>query len=181
MPVGWQEEEWLDILDCKTLADLVPIACRVIDRLPGPVALVSGPISTGGILKPGTQEADIKANLVVLNHAVEGFSKGGISLFNQMPFEDIFVPVNEAWKAANPGKYCMPLLEEFYRGIFEYERFRGIILLPGWESSFGANWEYKTICKLKKEIVHLPVKWNEVPAEEVIVHIATKLSRGKKK
>ena len=182
MPIGWHEEEWQYIKHCNTLADLVPVAHRVIDRFRAdmPVALVSGPISTGGILKPGTTEADISANLKRFNEVVEGLLRAGLPLFNQMPFEDIMVPINREWKAKFPDQYCFPILEEFYRGVFEYGRLRGIILIPGWESSFGANWEVNLIKMLGKEVIHLPVDWHESDPQEVVIRIAMRLAKGSK-
>src|ERR1035437_49906 len=174
MPVGWRKKEWDSVREAKTIADLVPISHRVMDHFsPNPVFLVSGPISTGGILKPGTEDADIKANLQCFNQAVETLFKGGLLLFNQIPFEDLFVPVNKAWKIEHPDTYCMPILEDFYRGLFDHKHLQGIVLIPGWESSFGANWEVKTITSLRKNVLDLPVDWHKKKPEEVAVHIAS--------
>jgi hypothetical protein len=177
-PLGWRESEWQAVAGCKTLAELGELSHRVMNQLPRPIALVSGPISTGGILKPGMKgESDIRANLDLFNKVVQTLLLGGVSLFNQMPLEDIFVPINTQWKAVNPpGSYCMPILEEFYRDVFAFPGMRGIILIPDWQSSFGAKWEVKEANSKGKHIIDLPKGWETWDEDELCTDIRLKLA-----
>ena len=145
----WNSKEHKALHKAKGFSDLLPIALTVIDRMPDPVAMVSGPVSTGG-------KDSIEANLHLLSAAISLLYDKGISVFDQTPFDDIMQDMKQSW---NKKGYCMPLLEDFYKPILESGKIQTVYFLPGWKSSFGAKWEYKQCQKLGIEALSFPQEW----------------------
>lgn len=142
----WESEDYKDLNDAKTFADMVPIAIRVIDRMPDPVRMISGPISTGG-------RGSIEENLHFFSVTINLLYNTGISVFDQTIFDDVIQDRREKMK--HDG-YCMPLLEEFYLPIFKTGKIDLMYFLPDWESSFGAKWEREQCKILNIEIKEYP-------------------------
>lgn len=109
------------------------------DDNPGkPIAMVCGPISTGG-------RNSRKENLAIFSKAIERVTSSGLLVFNQMPFED---DMDRIYKS-NPVLQGLTLLEEFYKPIFESGYIKLLCFLTGWENSIGAKWEYNYAQKLE--------------------------------
>lgn len=53
----------------------------------------------------------------------------------------------------------MPILDEFYKPIFEKGYIQEVYFIPGWEYSFGARWELEECKRLGIKIEYLPENW----------------------
>jgi hypothetical protein len=145
----WKEEDYGELEKAKTFSDLVPIALRVIRRMPAPVAMISGPISTGG-------RGSIEANLHLLSAAVDFAHTKDVSVFDQNPFEDKL----QVLKEMTPHEgYCETLLVDFYLPIFESGLISAMYFLPDWQTSTGATWEREQCKRLSIEIKEYPEEW----------------------
>jgi hypothetical protein len=116
-------------------------------------SIVCGPLSTGGL---GSQEANFEAFAAVI--ATQQNLK--VKIFDQMPYEGDIRVLADTWHAENdmPGqaiKYCMPLLEEFYRPLFRSGFITRGLFIPGWRSSTGAQFERSEMDFLGIEIIDL--------------------------
>jgi hypothetical protein len=137
----WRQSE-RDAL--RKLANGVPdlnvatdIARGILVRHPYPVYMVSGPISTGG-----TENMEI--NFQIFRRTIEILVlERHLTIFSQMPFQDVMVKFFKKWKVENPKEtFCGPILEGFYSSLFSSGLIRGLHFIFDWESSIGANWEY---------------------------------------
>lgn len=142
----WTDENKAALITARSFIDLSSVALAILARMPKPVAQVCGPISTGGL-------GSIEKNLVAFDATIDHLMQQGISVFDQMPFEDhIFRIVENKWGTRQNNM----LLEEFYRPIFESHHVSRLYFIHGWESSEGANWEHKLGQQLGMEISYLP-------------------------
>ncbi|MDB4984074.1 MAG: hypothetical protein JWM20_253 [Patescibacteria group bacterium] len=130
--------------DLKSFEEMVILAHEVIDAISGEVAMVSGPISTGGL---GSREA----NLIRLDEAITSLVSEGHIIFDQAPFD---TKMNEFVAHIKEG-YPMPILEEFYLPLFKSGKIKKFFFVPGWESSTGASWEHDRAKELGIEIIYL--------------------------
>lgn len=130
------------IKEAKNYQELLAIAIEVLETIrianpSKPIAMVCGPISTGG-------KGSRKANLEVFSRAIGRVSDGGLIIFTQMPFED---DMERIFKS-DPSLQGLRLLEEFYLPIFQFGFIKLLCFLSGWESSTGAKWEHEQAEKL---------------------------------
>lgn len=130
----------------KSMEDLAKIAALVIQRMQPPVAMVSGPISTGG-------KGSIAANMRAMRKTIDDLSGKSVKVFDQTIFE----PQMKKIAKAHPEYLTdeVKLLEEFYLPLLEKELVGLICFMPDWKSSFGARWEHKQARRLKIEIMYL--------------------------
>ncbi|MDO8496351.1 MAG: hypothetical protein Q7S43_02765 [bacterium] len=133
----YTHERMLAIKESQDYKDLVLVAWDILEDInddfaPRPIAMLSGPISTGG-------KGSRTENLLVFSRAIQRVSAGGLIVFDQMPFED---DISRIFKS-DPRQEEMCLLEEFYLPIFETRFISLMCFLPSWESSFGARWEHE--------------------------------------
>ena len=129
-------ERMLAIKESQDYKDLVLVAWDILEDMnddfaPRPIAMLSGPISTGG-------KGSRTENLLVFSMAIQRASADGLIVFDQMPFED---DIDRIFKL-NPNQQELQLLEEFYLSIFETGFISLLCFLPGWKTSFGAKWEH---------------------------------------
>ena len=80
-PPYYLYDDYRDIEVAQTFEELLPIALDVIRRMPQPVAMVCGPISSGGF-------GSVQANLEHFNNRITELILAGVTVFSQMPFED---------------------------------------------------------------------------------------------
>mgnify|MGYP001559486581 FL=1 len=99
-------------------------------KMPGPVILFSGPISTGGF-------GSVADNIECLLSFISESSKKGISVFNQIVYERRLDCILKDHK-----DYDYPLLNYFYKPILESGKINGLVFLPLWHSSIGSTWEH---------------------------------------
>ncbi|MDO8590486.1 MAG: DUF4406 domain-containing protein [bacterium] len=136
----WTLEDFENLKKAETMAELLNIALAILDRMPKPVSLVSGPISTGG-------RGSTSQNLKVFAEAIEALAKTGETVFNQLPFEDKFSELSRRSKLS----YFMLVLDDFFLPILKSGKIDKIWFMPGWETSTGAKWEYEQAKKLAIE------------------------------
>ncbi|HXV27036.1 MAG TPA: hypothetical protein VD862_03390 [Candidatus Paceibacterota bacterium] len=133
----------------RTFEDIVPVALGVIARMPRPVALVSGPISSGGL-------GSVQANIVRF-HAVIGYLEArGVSVFDQMPLEEHF------WRIMKDDAYYRGgehLLEAFYGTLLDSGSIQQVKMIPGWEGSYGARWEHDRALRNGIPVEYLTLSW----------------------
>lgn len=145
----WTSYDHKALREAKDFVDLFHVAQKVIDQIPNPTVAVSGPISTGG-------KGSIKENLYFLSASINLLHNKGFNVFDQTPFEEAMKRLREEWGGEG---YCMPLLEDFYKPIFESGNIQTMYFLPDWESSFGAKWEYNQCKRLGIEILYFSKEW----------------------
>jgi hypothetical protein len=128
----WQESDMEEIGKVMRFRDLVPIAFKVMDRMPpGGAEMVCGPITSGGL---GSSEK----NLAVLDSYIRKLTGEGHVVFSQLNFEKRMAELK-----AIPGNTDEKLLIDFYQPIFRSGRLIILNFAPNWQTSFGARWERK--------------------------------------
>lgn len=147
------DEDHIQIAESKSLSDILKVANVVLDRMPeSSIFQVCGPISTG--------KRTVEENILVFVKTIEVLFENQLEVFNQMPFEKKMGELQKEWYLKNPGaSYYMPLLEEFYKPIFETGKIKKMVFIPGWEHSFGASWEHDQANQLGIDIIYLPDNW----------------------
>lgn len=129
----WQEEDFQDLKKSETITDVFKVASKVISRMPNKIGQVCGPVTSGG-------KGSIEENLSCLNNSIIELQEKGLPIFDQMPFEETF------HRIVNNEKYNQEygnILSDFYEPLFILGKIDTLYFVPGWESSNGANWEYK--------------------------------------
>lgn len=152
----WSLENKKMLEKAVSIVDLWNIAKDILKKL-DKVAIVSGPISTGGT-------GNRKTNGEVFKRAIEIMSieNSSIKVFSQFPFEDKMAHYYEKWRIDNPhAGYCMPILDDFYKPLFESGKIEKVYFIHGWESSFGAKWEHNKCKALNISIEYLPKELTE--------------------
>ena len=138
------------IKEAKDYKELLAVAVSVLTEIHNlnapikPVAMVCGPISTGG--KPSRA-----MNLEIFNRAINRLSAGGLMVFSQMPFDDNMYRIYKS----DPNLQGYRLLEEFYLPIFELGFIGLLCFIPGWTNSIGALWEHQQAKRLNIPRVYL--------------------------
>jgi len=144
LPRYWTPFNIFDLTQAKTFEDLLSTAQSVLLRMPQPVSMVCGPITSGG---RGSREENIK----VFKKTIEELSNKNITIFSQMPFE------GPMWRIQKTDYYKgnYHILEAFYLPIFESGLVKRFYFIPGWRLSFGAAWEHRQAKRLGIEIAYL--------------------------
>ena len=145
----WNEEDIQALEHVGSYAEMFALAHSILKRIPGPVAQVCGPISTGG-------KNSIPENLANLKKAIDHLTEKGHNIFDQTPFEG---PIVRMKILPHEDQYPYALLDDFYLPIFKTGVVKKLFFLPGWEKSTGAKWEYEQGKQLNIEIEHLPTDW----------------------
>jgi hypothetical protein len=160
----WTGEDQLalEIAQTHSLSEITEIALRVINRFAGDVEMVSGPISTGGV-------GSVQGNLAVFGRAIEILTEEKRRrIFSQMPFERTMGEFAKYWLPKEPNAtYCWPILLEFYGAVFASGRVTKMNFIYGWQSSFGASWEYTRCQDHGIEIEYLPESLSQRIMEEL--------------
>ena len=129
----FKREDHADIGEARSFEALLPIALRVLERMPPRVLMVCGPISTGGL-------GSIEKNLERFHVAIRILIMRGENIFSQMPFEH---PIQQIRKIPGYEQGHEHLLNSFYLPIFKSGRITRMCFLPDWHSSKGARWEFR--------------------------------------
>lgn len=143
----WTNDDFTVLDHARSFNELLPTALVVIKRMPQPVAMVSGPMSTGGV-------GSLEKNVARFSRAVTALAKTGVVVFDQMPFQDAMLRLLEQHN--HTTSYYMPLLEDFYLPLFESGLIKTVYFLPDWQSSTGATWEHEQCGQLKIERLDFP-------------------------
>ena len=133
----WTKGDFDRLKSANSMPELLTVALDILDRMPDPVSLVTGPISTGG-------KGSIPENLAVFKQYISYLRSTGKIVFNQLPFEEKF------GELANRSTltYYTPILDDFFLPIFKSGKIKEMCFIPGWESSTGARWESNMADKL---------------------------------
>lgn len=145
------KEDMTRINTAETFHDLVVAGLMILNRMDSPIIQVCGPISTGGT-------GSVSKNLKIFSFAINFLEEKGFSVFNQLPFEKTFDKIMRNYKITG---YDTPILEEFYKPIFESGKIKEIYFIPGWEQSTGAKWEYSYAKKLGIKTILMPNRWHK--------------------
>lgn len=116
----------------------------------GKAVVVCGPITTGG---RGSAEENIRIIELTITH----LKSQGVQVFDQVPYESTLWTLKDQWEGKGNQGYCMPILTDFYLPLYKSGYIQKAYFLPGWDSSFGSNWERKVFLELKIEIIDLDV------------------------
>ena len=140
----WTKDDVLRIKTAATFEELCVVAFEIIKRMPRPVGMVSGPITSGG-------EGSIKKNIAVFSKTIQSLSPKGKSIFNQLPFEGSMRRIIKTpyYKGNNH------LLETFYLPLFKSKSIKIVYFMSTWKTSYGARWEHDQALALKMKIVYL--------------------------
>ena len=141
----WEEKDWQDLENSKSIKDLYDIALRIINRMPKPFSQVCGPISTGGL-------GDFESNLNVFNNTIISLQDKGLNVFDQMPFEHKMKVIKESFPKKD---YHDDIINDFYLPFFESGLVTTFYFIPDWQSSRGAQMEHALAEKLGIEIKYL--------------------------
>ena len=142
----WQEKDWEDLANAKSIPDLFTIADRIINRLPLPIGQVCGPITNGGF-------NSIEKNLDFFNKNIKNLQSKGLNIFDQMPFEETI----QKFKAEEQDKekVYQSIIYDLYLPIFKSGKIKTFYFLPNWQTSKGAIWEHETAEELGIEIKYI--------------------------
>ncbi len=141
--------------EANSFTELVPIALTELSKFVTGAEMVCGPITTGG-------RGSIEANIEVFNATIAALQSEDKPIFNQVPYEEQILRLRMLWETVSPenvGKYCMPLLEDFYLPLFKSGHFRHGWFIPGWQSSYGATWERRQLSELGIVVTDLTEEW----------------------
>lgn len=144
----WTERDLAQIVKATQLSQVLEICLTVIGHIPIPVAMVSGPITTGGF-------NSLEKNLQVFQAVINKLARRGHNVFSQMPAENFMVQLWRDWRTRGNEDYCWPLLHDFYRPLFHSGKIHTMFFIPGWEKSFGASWEHDECGKVSIQRIKL--------------------------
>ncbi|MFZ6036571.1 MAG: hypothetical protein ACOYUK_05550 [Patescibacteria group bacterium] len=135
----WTPADHSVVSAAQSFSELLPTALTIIRRMPQPVAMVSGPMSTGGA-------GSLEKNVSRFAAAIHNLNEAGITTFDQLPFQKSMIRLLQQHHHAT--SYYMPLLEDFYLPVFQSGLIARVYFLPDWHTSFGARWEHDQCEKL---------------------------------
>lgn len=141
----WTEEDINELEKVETFKDMLTVAMRVLNRMQKPIAMVCGPITTGG-------KGSMFQNMLDFNKAIIRLQTKGVNVFDQMPYEQ---PMERLKLELPSNEYAYDILTDFYLPIFEAKTISKFYFIPGWESSTGATWEHAQAKRLGIEIEYL--------------------------
>ncbi len=137
------EDDYAAMDRAKTFGELVVIAKAVLMRIPKPVVMVCGPMTSGGT-------KNIELNFKIFAVYINFLRENGFNVFTQLPFEKAM------WRIMETPEYRDgdQLLEEFYGEIFKSGLIEELHFIPNWETSHGATWEHKKAEELGIKIIY---------------------------
>jgi hypothetical protein len=119
------------IHEATTIQLLREAAFEIAERMPKPLGIVCGPITSGGF-NDSNPTMRTKKNLILFNLWIGALVERELSVFSQIPFESAMFRLYKRDK--------VDIIEEFYRPLFE--RYISIFyFIRGWETSEGATKE----------------------------------------
>ena len=141
----YEEKDWQDVENAKSMVDLYVVAKRIIERMPKPIVEVCGPLANGGL-------GSFEANLHAFNETIKKLQNQGLSVFDQVPLED---SMQRLKRENDLSKLIESIQNDFYLPIFKSGVVSALYFIPGWESSNGARWEHEVAKELGIKIVYL--------------------------
>lgn len=136
--------------DFKLLGDLV---CEVAGKMPKPLFMISGPMTTGGM-------GSYSKNILLFQHAIDEALKEGVHVFNQTMLEEHLQRLVRNWLTCNPdAEYCNHVLTDVYEALLASGHVEGLYFMPDWHTSRGAKWEREAGERLKLTLHEYPNEW----------------------
>lgn len=132
------------------LADIAVDVLRQMSLSGRPIAEICGPVSTGGL-------GSIEKNLARIKKAIVIAEKKGLQTFDMPLFEKAIEKLS--YKYPKTNGYCLPILDIFYKRLFESGYINKALFLPDWQSSYGARWERNLVKGLNINIEEYPEEW----------------------
>ena len=146
-----------ELIEARSVEDIAALALRVLKSLPQPVAMVCGPLTTGG--------GDFEENRRKIRRAIL-FLRRRETIFNQLVFlgrSDRLPDVR--WRLRIPfvrryfaRRHRRIMREEFHLPLLRSGLIREIFFLPGWELSKGSRWYYDRAEELGIKVHYLQGK-----------------------
>ena len=127
----WAPADFEKLKSARSMSECLVLAFEILDRMPQPVVMVSGPISTGG-------RGSVEENTRAFADAIRMTRISGKTVFNQLEFEDKFLEFSKQSEMA----YYTPILDDFFLPILKSGKIKQIIFMKDWQSSTGSRWEY---------------------------------------
>ena len=145
----WTDEHRKKLLLATSFEELADLGEEILHRMPNPVTEVCSPLTTGG-------RGSFRENVHVYEYVSCRLTSLKHNVFRIMPFENGMQRLRTAWHLTHgDDAYCMPILEVFYKRIFDSGKVRWAYFIPGWESSFGARWERDYCMRIGVQIIDL--------------------------
>lgn len=155
----WEDHH---IQRAKTAEDftlLGELVCEVAEKMPKPLFMISGPMTTGGM-------GHYSKNILLFQHAIEEAREAGIHVFNQTMLEEHLQRLLRNWFASNPdSKYCTYVLTDVYETLLSSGHIQGLYFMPDWETSYGARFEREAAERLNLALHDYPIDWYEKAKE----------------
>ena len=145
----WTKEHIAALSEAQSFGDLAKVAITVLDSMPQPIGMVSGPISTGGA-------GSIAANLEKLNRAIDKLHAEGKNIFSTFPAQDHIFRAAGAREDTWTPELNQQLLDEFFLPLISHGAVKTFYFLPDWQSSHGATWEHEQAPKWGVKRIYLP-------------------------
>lgn len=120
--------------------ELSLVALKIVRREHCELTQVCGPITSGS--------GSVRENLRKFARAIYFLHAMGHNVFSQLPFERRLYELTKVWQKTHGNIYCQPILDEFYKPIFESRFIVKAFFLPGWQESIGAAWEHRIMMDL---------------------------------
>ena len=130
----------------NSFTDLLEVAMMILTTMHQPIAMVSGPISTGG-------KKSIELNILAMQEYIEQLYETGENIFDQTPFEEPMQRLKN-----KEVSYDYELLNNFYLPIFESGYIKKMFFMQDWKSSEGAKWEHGQMVRLDIEKMYQKAK-----------------------
>ena len=149
----WTVAERTALEKISSWDDMIPVALGILRRMSAlekPIVQICGPMTTGG-------RGSLAANMAFFKRAQLVASNHGLVIFDQTPFQDAMIRLSSEW--GKRQEYCTPILEVFYRGVFQSGHVSALYFLPGWEGSVGSRWEREEGARLSLTILEYPMEW----------------------
>lgn len=156
----WKDRHIFELKQAKTFERVTEIALSVMETMPQELSQLCGPITTGGF-------GDELKNRKIFNRCVIELRVQKLNPFDQTLLEKAIGPLKIKWKKINGAeKYCKPILNVLYKGIFQSGKIKRTFFLPNWHTSEGSVWERNLIQSLGIEINEFPESWYQKILEE---------------
>jgi hypothetical protein len=127
-----------DLQMATTVGDVVKVALVVIDRMPRPIRIVVGPITSG--------RRTPKENRERLHRTILRYKTSGVTTFNHLPFQRRAMQVlRQALGEGQLSEAEKILLQEqlrdqFYAPLIKSEKIGEVRIMPGSDASLNVHW-----------------------------------------
>lgn len=159
----WEDQHIQRAKSAEDFALLGQLICEVAEKMPKPLFMISGPMTTGGL-------GSYSKNILLFQHAIDEASKEGVHVFNQTMLEEHLQRLVRNWRLDNPdSEYCNHVLTDVYETLLASGYIQGVYFIPGWDTSRGARWEREAAERFNIAIHDYPDDWYERAKERTKV------------